>query len=326
MKAAIVEVLDRDGHARQVIPVRQWPVTIGRRVTCDVVLDDAHVADEHAEISEVDGVLTLRVGQSVNGVEWTGTRLKAGATGMLPPGEVFQVGATRLRVRRAADPVEPERPLEADLPTGRVPLALIVIAFLAWTVTAQWIRTDPDGRLIDYVPVVLGSVGVTLIWSLLWALGSKIFRQRFEFWPHARTAFSYFFLAEVVPVSLVLLSYMVGWTFFSRIANFALAAIFAALVAEHLARIVPTRRRAVAYTMAALFAAGSAIVVTRNYQVHDGPFNELYVSMLAPPVLRLTSAVTPAQFIDEARALESSLLNHIGDDEPEDEFAEFVPD
>ena len=63
LRLAVVEVLDRDGHARQVVPVARWPVTIGRAIDCDVVLDDPFVAAHHATLEEIDGVLTLVVGQ-----------------------------------------------------------------------------------------------------------------------------------------------------------------------------------------------------------------------------------------------------------------------
>ena len=57
MKLAIVEVLDRDGHARLIVPVMSWPVTIGRAIDCDVVLDDAHAAARHATLTGVGSVI-----------------------------------------------------------------------------------------------------------------------------------------------------------------------------------------------------------------------------------------------------------------------------
>ena len=51
MKLAVIEVLDRDGHVRLIVPVTSWPVTIGRAIDCDVVLDDGHAAARHARVS-----------------------------------------------------------------------------------------------------------------------------------------------------------------------------------------------------------------------------------------------------------------------------------
>ena len=55
MRLAVVEILDRDGHTRQLVPVSHWPVTIGRAIECDVVLDDPHVAAQHATLDDKDG-------------------------------------------------------------------------------------------------------------------------------------------------------------------------------------------------------------------------------------------------------------------------------
>ncbi len=59
MRLALVEVLDRDGHVRQAVPVSQWPVTIGRAIDCDEVLDDPHVAARHATLAEEDNARSV---------------------------------------------------------------------------------------------------------------------------------------------------------------------------------------------------------------------------------------------------------------------------
>ncbi|HKX94724.1 MAG TPA: FHA domain-containing protein, partial [Methylibium sp.] len=66
---AMIELLDRDGAVAHRIPVRRWPVTIGRAIDCDVVLDDPHAAPHHATIDgpQADAPARLVVGPSVNG-------------------------------------------------------------------------------------------------------------------------------------------------------------------------------------------------------------------------------------------------------------------
>src|SRR5690606_14366069 len=173
-------------------PVWRWPVTIGRAVDCDVVLDDVHVAAMHAKVQEVDGALRLEAGESLNGVRVQRRRLSAGDSIELTAGEVFQVGVTRLRIRRLSDALAPEQPLESErIGVGR-PSPLLVGAFVAWLVGAHWVDTDPGGRLVDYLLVVLGSTIAIAGWSLLWALVSKLFRHRFDFWPHAGVALRFY--------------------------------------------------------------------------------------------------------------------------------------
>lgn len=317
MRIAVVEILDRDGHARQTVPVAHWPVTVGRAVDCDVVLDDPHVAARHATLDEVNGELILQVGESVNGAEWRGTRVRAGASAPLPQGEPIQIGTTRLRIRRAADVLAPERTLVPEPAASRVPLPLLVTGLAAWELGDQWLRTDPGGRFTDYLEIAVFLVLALVIWCGVWALASKLFRHRFEFWPHTRIATSYMLVSSVLGFALPVLAFMSGWTLLSRVAGFAVGAVACAMVVAHLARIVPGRRRALGVGMAALFATGVAVILARNYQAQDRLFSELYVSTLAPPALRLASPVPPAQFLEEARALKAVLDAHIKDDDPD---------
>ena len=70
--------------------------------------------------------------------------------------------------------------------------------------------------------------------------------------------------------------------------------------------------------MSALFVVGVALFLTRNYQVNERVFGELYVSTLAPPVMRVASPVATSQFIDEARNLKAVLDSHVKDDDKSD--------
>lgn len=316
MKLAVVEVLDRDGHVRHVVPIPHWPMTIGRAIDCDVVLDDMHVAAHHATVSESEDGLSLTVGDSVNGVEWPGTRLPAGGSAALPSGEVFQLGATRLRVRRRTDALAPERALTPEPAASRLPLPALIAALLTWTLCGQWLNSDPGGRLTDYLPPILAELLALVVWCGLWALVSKLFRHRFEFWPHTRIAVSYLLIIEALELALPILAFMIGWTFLSRIAGLATVAVACAMVVAHLTRIVPSRRRLMAGTMGALYAAGVAVMLTINYQMQDRFFGELYVATLAPPAFRLVSPVEPARFIEEARGLKTILDAHVKDDDP----------
>jgi Inner membrane component of T3SS, cytoplasmic domain len=318
MRLAVVEVLDRDGHARQVVPVSRWPVMVGRAIDCDVVLDDPFVAAHHAALEEADGVLSVHVGDSVNGGQLSHRHLKAGERANLAAGEVLQLGATRLRVRRAADAIAPERELLREPAPGRIPLAVLVVALAAWSAAERWLNTDPGGRIIDYLPVLIGPLVALSVWCGFWSLGSRLFRHRFDYWRHARIASSYWLISVAVGVALPLAAYAFGWAFPSRIADIAGAGVVWAMILAHLTLILPTRRRALAMGMSALFITGVALFLTRNYQVNGRLFGELYVATLAPPVFRVASPVATTRFIDEARDLKTSLDAHVKDNDTAD--------
>ena len=318
MKVAVVEVLDRDGSARRVVPVGQWPVTVGRAVDCDVVLDDPHVAAHHATIAEADDALSIRVGESVNGVSWPGTHLSAGETTRLPPGQILHVGSTRLRVRRVSEALAAEERLVPEPATSRIPVAVLLLVFFGWMVFEQWLTLNTGSRVTDYLEAVLGMAVVFVLWNGFWALASKIFRHRFEFWPHVRIFVTYLLASGVITAAFPLLSYITGVTLFSKLAGLVSAAVLCAMLVTHVARVLPARRRLAGITIGALYAAGVAVLMTFTYQTQDRLLSEMYVTTLAPPSLRLAPAVPPATFIDEARSLKSTLDAHIGDDDPEE--------
>jgi hypothetical protein len=329
VKLAVVEVLDRDDHARLAVPVWHWPVTIGRAIDCDVVLDDVHAAARHVSVSDGDGALSLLVGETVNGVQLRHRRLAALQSADLFPGEVFQIGATRLRVRRASDVLSPERPLVPDPVASRVPILVLVLALTAWNAGEHWLNTDPGGRLTDYLPVLLGMPLGLAVWSGLWAVGSKLVRHRFDFRPHARIALGYSLIASVTGLVLPLAAFSLGWAFPSRVSGLAASGVAWAMVLAHLALILPSRRRLLSGVMGAIFVAGVSLFLVRNYQVHDRVFGELYVTTLAPPALRLAPTVATTRFIDEARDLKSALDAHVQDedtDDQDDRVSENAPD
>jgi hypothetical protein len=312
-KLGIVEILDRDGHARATIPIWRWPVTIGRAIDCDVVLDDVHAAPRHATLSEVDGALTLIVGTTVNGAETERRRLAADQSATLEPEEIIQVGTTRLRVRRATDAIAPERLLLPESESLRAQIVVMALVFMGWNAARYWLQTDPGGRLSDYVTVVLGSVVPLLLWAGFWSVGSKLVQHRFDYQRHSWIAFAYSLIISGLAAALPVVAYSFGWALPSRVAWLASGAVVSAMVLAHLTLILPNSRTVLAGIVGVLFLAGAGLFTARNYQIYERPFTELYVSTLAPPSLRLAHGVSPSQFIDASRSLKGRLDAHVND-------------
>ncbi|MEO5821681.1 MAG: FHA domain-containing protein [Vicinamibacteraceae bacterium] len=311
---AIVDVLDRDGRARVSLPVRRWPVTVGRAIGCDVVLDDPYVAPRHATITDQDGSLQLQVGETINGVWQKRRRVAAGERTELAAGDVVQIGGTRLRIRRAADALSPERPWVPEASGSLRAVLLLMLLFSAWNAADLWLHDDPGGRLTDYLPILIGGPIAVAVWSAFWSVGSKLIRHRFDFWSHVRIALLGTIGMGVAGLLLPVSAFASGWSWPSRIGPLVVSAIGWGAVGAHIGRLLPGRPRALAAVMGSLFVVGVGLYGIHHYESQNRVFPELYVATLAPPVLRVAPTVSTARFLDEAKALKAVLEAHLADD------------
>jgi hypothetical protein len=312
---AIVEVLDRDGRARVAVPVRRWPITVGRAIACDVVLDDPYVAPRHATLSESDGGLHAIAGETINGVWLKTRRAAAGERIALAAGDVIQVGGTRVRIRRAGDVLAAERRWVPEATGSARTVGVLTLLFVAWTAAERWLHTDPGGRATDYLPVLIGGPIAVAIWAAFWSVGSKLVRHRFDFWSHARIALLATLAMGAAGLALPILAFASGWSWPSRIGPIVVSAIGWSAVAGHVGRLLPGRPRTLGAVMASLFVVGLGLYGIHHYDTQDRVFPELYVATLAPPALRVAPTVPTARFFDEAKALQAVLEAHVADDD-----------
>ncbi len=191
----LVECADAGGRTvvRDVIDmdVHNGPITLGRDVLAHVVIDDPHLAGQHAEIHVDDiGGVEVRDLDTRNGTVIAGRRHRGGDLVMLPK-DSFQVGQTRVRVRSSRKPIAAERPMKEPFGpggfSGRWTGVLLVFALAAAVgemVYRTWL-TVPDDFLADVVADV-GLLGAgLLIWVGAWALLSRIIKGRWHWLGHA---------------------------------------------------------------------------------------------------------------------------------------------
>lgn len=307
-RLALIELLDRDGHARASVPVTQWPVTIGRGIDCDVVLDDPHVAAHHATLQPHDGAgLRLEVGPTRNGVRMDRHLWPAGASLPVASGAQLQIGTTRLRVRLAGEALAPEEPLALERVLPWWGLVLLAVVLMAWLLGRQWLETDPGEPAIEYISLLWSVPTGLAVWVGLCALGAKLFRHHFEYLPHLGVALTWMLIVLATEFLLHAMAYVLGWSWASRVSTLVQGLLGAAWVYSHLALIVPARRKTMATVVAALFCVGSIIGAALTYQREDRFFGELYMATLGPPMLRLAGTVPATQFFEDAAALRARL-------------------
>lgn len=326
---ALIEWVGRDGRVLRTQPVTAWPVTLGRALDRDVVLDDTHVAAEHATLAVHNGVVQVHLGATINGAAVGHKHLSAGQAAPLAAGEVLRLGTTRLRVRLATDALAPEQALTQDVllqsiphpvaPTRWLSLAgwMVVLALVVFG--EHWLDTDPGTPASAYLNRLLAAGGALAAWSLLWALVSKLFMGRIDYLAHLRTVLVYSLLWTALGLALPAGAFVLGWPGLSKVSEAVSSAVICALLLAHLSLVLPSRRRALAVGFASLYVTAVGLTFWLNQQQQGRWFSELYVSTLLPPSWRVAATVPPATLLQDVQSLQAGLDQRVKDDQEADD-------
>lgn len=306
MNLGVLEVLERDGQARQTHVIADWPLHIGRAVDNDVVLHDSHVARHHLRIVPGENGLELHVGQTLNGARTAKRHLRGGMWQSLPEtGEPVElsIGRTRLRLRLPGHNLPPELPLAMSTASGlrrAAPLGLGLIALLSALSFDTWLDNDPDTFLRALGSMLVASVVAAAVWCGLWALLSKTFTRVTQFGWHLKV----FVLASLawmaVEAGTDLLSFSFSWHRLSDFAFIALYAVAAVGLYLHLLAVEPARPRLMRGVAGVAFVTAVALQLWSNQQRNDRYGTDLYMSHLFPPSLRVAK---PAPLDDFVQAM-----------------------
>jgi len=310
-RLALIEVQGRDGRIGRVVDVRHWPLTLGRALDNDVVIDDPHVAAFHAQLLQGDdGTVRLLPLQTLNGVRIDGQRAST-QTALPPGGAELQIGSTRLRLRLAGEVLAPELPLAPGGGTGLLTPLLLAAAVLALLLAEHWISLDPGADYSAWLPTALGLPVALAAWCGLWALMSKLFQHRFDFGGHLRIVLPWLLgmtIAEIVlPQAAAALALPGLWKL-----NAPLQALLAALILRaHLQHVLPLHGRAVNVSVAALAIAGGALSLTGTWRAMQSLSPAPYMSTLPLPALRVTGTVPTTTLVQEMEPVAKALAERV---------------
>ncbi len=311
---ALIDVLDRDGSVRQSFAVHRWPVTVGRDLQCDVVLDDPHVAARHAQLGaasaeqapEGAGVPVL-VLQSLNGLHAHGRHWPGGAALALAHGDLWQVGRTRLRLRLAGGALAPEMPLQEQVRWRAWWPVLMLLLLSTWEAGRVYLITAQDGFWGPYLSGVGAAAVAILVWSGLWALAGKLFQHRMMFWQHVTYVAAAVLATQVLNFGLAVLAYASSVELLGRIDVFTDAVLLGALLYAQFRLVQPARPRTAWFLALAfmgvllLFQVGTRLARGERWTPN------LHLSALMPPQLHWSGNASVGEFMDAARALEPEL-------------------
>jgi FHA domain len=301
-----IETLARNGDVLHRHQAGALPIRIGRGYDNDCIVDDAYAAARHALVElDADGQLVLHDLGTRNGVVCKGRRLDRV---VLTGDTVVRLGHTWLRVRAADHPVAPELPdrtmhaWEGALPgfaggllTGAVAL------FVMWMADAQ------SFELIRYFQALAWGLGAGLLWSGIWAFANRLFGH------HARLGRHLFiFGCGVAAITAYrLASSVLGYAFslepLTRYGSHVSIALLAGMVYFHLATVRPHPTRRLAAICAALALLGSGLALIGNEQRSGRLGDELYMSVLMPPSMRVSRDHSVDEFMGQVGAMKARL-------------------
>ena len=309
---ALLEVLDRDGHVRQSLSVQGWPLRIGRGLDNDLVLTDPHVAAEHLSIAPDEHGLVLRADATRNGVLLGAQQLRGGESAVLAgSGEPLElsVGRTRLRLRLPGHTLAAEQPLapSATLARRSMPIVGATLVLLVGVLFSTYLVADPDGLARATGGALLTALVGAAVWCGAWALLSKTFTRQAHFGWHVRV-FLYASVALLAVSNLpALLAFVLSWPWLSDFGFVGEIAVGATALYFHLLAVEPARHRVLKWVAAACAGVGVGLTLWFNVQRTDLLGDELYMSHLFPPALRLARPVASDRFVDGLAPLKAAL-------------------
>jgi hypothetical protein len=194
--ALILERLDaRRGEVQRRMMLERVPLTIGRALDNDLVIDDPHVDAHHARITTAeDGTLLLEDLGSVNGIDVPGVGRQTRVS--LVAGTSVKIGRTPLRVRDRAESVVPAVPL-APPPTASAATGwlrelhwqlILVVVLLIRSADAAWVTTYTRDASTVALTLVVGVAAMLAIWAGGWAIVGKLAIRRASFLTHVAIA------------------------------------------------------------------------------------------------------------------------------------------
>lgn len=319
----LLEAFDRHGTLLARAPIARWPVTVGRSLHCDLVLDDPCVAPAHLRIDrapDAPGTVQVEVLETRNGARLQRTHHGAGARFDWPSGTPIDLGRTHVTLRLADAPIAAEQ----ALPHFPWRIAGITAVLMALVVTlalgGAWLNTRDTSQSLKSLPgALLVLLMVVGSWSGVWAVANKVFAGQLQFWRHVRIACMAYLVVETAQLTSHLLAFSFSLETLSRFAHVLLVLVLAGVLYVHLAAIMPRRKVGLAWTVAAVVALGVPAWLGAQWLNRMRLSDELYMSSLFPPSLRIAPAVPVEQFLQEAESLRGQLDRRLQNDGPADE-------
>lgn len=298
-----VEQLTPDGEVLHRTKVTHLPIRIGRAYDNDIILNDRHTAAHHAqiELNQLDELIIADLG-SQNGITLANTRENFF---VIDGDKIYRLGHTRLRIRTADYRVADE---VSDLTNHRwegvLPAATGLGLLLVTGLLSIWLADLNQGTLSKYLLELVSILGFAIGWSGIWALFSKLFTGHARFGRHLFIASAGLAFLELWEHLSGLVAYAFSWEPLATFNSHPVIAICALVLYFHMRTAGNNRPGRLKIYLAALAILGSVITMTKTYQASNHLSDELYMSRIYPPVVRISRDHSLDEFMADMQGLQ----------------------
>lgn len=280
-------------------------IRIGRAYTNDVILDDPHVAANHARIfRDENGALTIEDLGSNNGLHLPDNATSARIT--LDGEHPVVVGRTLVRIRDQAHPVAPERAVVGERLIWPS-LIMLVIAFIASETLFAYLRmiTEPSVSWL-LTPIVIVAA-MLVVWTTAWALITRVFSGHARFERSLRiplvAILGYSLFNEVIYRG----AYVFSWSHLPAINYIGAWMAVAGACFAHLLVISPAKTVLKGGIVGGLMAIAILLQTAAQYDKLFGNESAGYLHLLQPPWMRLAAPADADRFFAKAVSLKDHL-------------------
>ncbi|HZT56182.1 MAG TPA: hypothetical protein VFA35_08150, partial [Burkholderiaceae bacterium] len=186
-------------------------------------------------------------------------------------------------------------------------IVLAALLLIGGTLFNTWLDTDPEGLTRALGNAALTGLIAAAVWCTGWALMSKTFTRQAHFGWHVRV-FVWASLALLLVGALpALLAFAFSWPVLTDFDFIATIAVVATALYYHLLAVEPAKHRLLRWLALTGALIGVALALWFNLQRSDQLGDELYMSHLFPPALRLAKPVATDAFIGGLATLRPAL-------------------
>jgi len=305
-QSIFVEQLTPDGEVVHRTQVGHLPIRIGRAYDNDIILNDPHTAAHHAQVefNQLDELIISDLG-SYNGI----THANARENFFVVDGDkIYRLGHTRLRIRTADYQVAAE---VTDLTNhrweGLLPALTGLALLLVTALVSTWLADLNQGTLSKYLLELVSVFGFAIGWSGIWALFSRLFTGHARFGRHLFIASAGLAFLELWEHVSGLIAYAFSWEALLTFSTHPLIFICAVMLYFHFLTAGNKRPGRLKMYLATLAILASAITMTKEYQASNHLADELYMSRIYPPAVRLSRDHSLEEFMADMKGLKEQV-------------------